>query len=381
MATANKLRPKQKFNPEASADTNQSNVQINKITNIKISNKQRRLIRRVIPPGPIANAIRKAIEEYHRGQWAIANAIGVCEYTIGDFVSNGRNLTLATAERLAAFFGIGLGNDVRTPTGSIITDLRSGVGIDPRRTCVIAKAAGIHKSSLCRFVRDDKGLDLPTAERLASVLNLQVVIAEKSHTKADPTPDPLGPLLDHLRSAVDSDPRSTYAIARAADVSSRNLKGFILRERTLKLATAFKVYKALGVEPHLAKLYFPLPEVADLTEVPAPDDHPHEPSPWDDWDASTCPVHVREDGHLVVFGKDKGPLRSENATQLTFELARRYLPDRRGGLNKNTLLLQFGTGARGLFARLKGIDADCEAAFQPPSPNKVGPYGIWRPSD
>ena len=104
-------------------------------------------------------------------------------------------------------------------------------------------------------------------------------------------------------------------------------------------------------------------------------------SPWDDWDASKCPVHVRENGHLVVFERDKGPLKSENATQLASELTGLYIPGGRGGFDKGTLLTRFGTGARGLFARLKGIDADCNAAFQPPGPNKVGPYGIWRPDN
>jgi hypothetical protein len=100
------------------------------------------------------------------------------------------------------------------------------------------------------------------------------------------------------------------------------------------------------------------------------------PDPWAGWNASICPVHVRNDRHLVVFGRDKVRLRSKNAIRLFSELAGRY-PG--GGFDLPGLRRRFGTGAITTFGRVKKIDSDTQAAFQSPGPNKLGLYRIGPP--
>jgi plasmid maintenance system antidote protein VapI len=375
MATARDRRPEPGPGTEARVDIEQ-----NMSSNKRMSNKQRRAIRRIIPAGPIANAIRKAIEEHDRGQWSIANAIGISEFTIADFMKNGKNLTFATADRLATFFEIGLSNDARSPTGSIITDLRSAVEADPRSTCAIAKVARVHKSSLCRFVRNDKGLDLPTAERIAAAVNLQVVIAENVPTKADPIPDPLGPVLDHLRSAVEADPRSTYAIARAADVSQGSLRRFVVRKRKLKLATILKVYEALGVEPHPAKLHFPSSEVSDLAEVPAAgpisasrDSATNEDNSID----QAASVELAEDGPKPWLSpyKVRGVEKTKLLTEKRYLVVQALLEEGREGLTGAALRSASGVpSAVTILKELKASDPDWDAVIHCPGP---GGSGSW----
>jgi integrase len=113
----------------------------------------------------------------------------------------------------------------------------------------------------------------------------------------------------------------------------------------------------------------------DTANTTAAVEQPGESSPWDDWDASVCPVHVREDGHMVVFGRVKRRLISKVKIDLVSALAERY-PN--GGFGLKGLKDRFGRGGRQAFYSLKKIDADCRAAFQPAIVKNRDLYRIGR---
>jgi integrase len=101
-----------------------------------------------------------------------------------------------------------------------------------------------------------------------------------------------------------------------------------------------------------------LPKRFRLAELDASVDVPGITSPWDAWDAAVCPVHVRDDGHLVVFRRDKGPL-SGSGRKLFKALEEKYP----GGFTSNELRKIVGD-SRGIIERWREKDADCLEAIQ-----------------
>jgi hypothetical protein len=117
-------------------------------------------------------------------------------------------------------------------------------------------------------------------------------------------------------------------------------------------------------------------QALDLAKSSAPDEQPQKPDPWEDWDATQCPGHVREDGHLVVFGRDKGRIKTKSARALFEALEKKYpegfdLP----GLAK----AQIVGDPRGILVRYREKDHDCLSAIQLPGVKKGGLYRFGRP--
>ncbi|MGO8751571.1 MAG: helix-turn-helix domain-containing protein [Thermoguttaceae bacterium] len=56
----------------------------------------------------LSDELREAIRAYDGTVYAISKATGVCHPVIGRFLRGERDLYLATADKLAEFFGLGL---------------------------------------------------------------------------------------------------------------------------------------------------------------------------------------------------------------------------------------------------------------------------------
>ncbi len=180
-----------------------------------------------------------------------------------------------------------------------------------------------------------------------------------------------------IRSEIEAGGLSAREIARRAGVSPSTVLRVKDGVDNLDYGTSIKLAKALDLDLKPASL--------EARPVEAPPVAPAEgpaarapASPWDDWDVATCPVYVREDGHLVVFGMVKGRLRSRSRIAMVEELAGRY-PG--GGLDHPGLIRRFGAGAVAGFHGLKETDADTRAAFQPPGREKLGLYRFGRPDN
>jgi hypothetical protein len=152
--------------------------------------------------------------------------------------------------------------------------------------------------------------------------------------------------------------------------------GLKLDPSTLQLLSAevAPLAEAATIEP-----CGPAPSIDRATlsaDALTPNEQPRESSPWDDWDASICPVHIRDDSHLVVFGWDKGLVRKTSARELFKALHAEYP----GGFTKGQLeKKQIATDFRGIMTRWREKDDDCRAAIQLPGVKNGGVYRFGKP--
>ena len=65
----------------------------------------------------------------------------------------------------------------------MIEALRQAVEADPRTRAELSRESGIAQSVLCRLVRREVGISADTAERLAAVLGLEIIIRPKRRGK------------------------------------------------------------------------------------------------------------------------------------------------------------------------------------------------------
>jgi DNA-binding phage protein len=65
----------------------------------------------------------------------------------------------------------------------LIDELRKAIERDERAPGEIAREAGIARSQLSRLLSGERGLNFDTAERLARVLNLEIIIRPKRRGK------------------------------------------------------------------------------------------------------------------------------------------------------------------------------------------------------
>jgi transcriptional regulator with XRE-family HTH domain len=165
--------------------------------------------------------------------------------------------------------------------------------------------------------------------------------------------------------AIDKSGISHRALAKRSGLSRPTIDRFLKKHREFSYDTAIKLADAIGFD--LKRDILRLRSAEPLVT----------PSPWDTWDASICPVHVRDDHHLVVFGRDKGPVRKKSARELFGALAARYP----GGFSLKELEgMQIATDFRGILSRWREKDDDCRAAIQLPRTKSGGLYRYGPPS-
>jgi transcriptional regulator with XRE-family HTH domain len=327
-------------------------------------------------PSEALRAVRATFLASGLLQTQLAQAIGVDPQVIRHIVSG--RVSLATADKLFVYFGLA----IESYPGGFSEALRAAIKASGKSGLTISSESGVGEEAIYRLLRGDPGTRLATAETLFVFLGLRLSIAGGTVKRSD---RPKRPTLSRIQAAIKASGLGTTALARKSGVSTCTI--LLIKKDSprlnLKDITITKLAKPLGIdwEPSYAfslSINAPVarPMEPPSAEVPLvePTRPRPEPSPWDDWDPSICPVHVREDGHLVVFGRVKKRL-GVGLSKLASELTARY-PD--GGFGLYGLVSGFGKGARQSFYRLVKIDADCGAAFQP-AIVKGSLYRIGRP--
>jgi transcriptional regulator with XRE-family HTH domain/ribosome-binding protein aMBF1 (putative translation factor) len=342
-------------------------------------------------PRPIADAIQSAIADRKLSIHSLGIEAGISHSIIRSFVRGDHDIKVKTAEKLVGPLAIEVILESKTgpddPHQTLSEVIRSAIDGSGVTFHELAMKSGVHEYNIAKFQRREGDLTLKTAEKLFVILPLQVVqgaIAPRPERK------PRHRIMDELLLAIKDSPISSNALAKRSGVSIQTVIKIRNGYDKLSPIISIKLANALGItlEPAELAMIQGLPDAltssaagpisaprgsatikgasidqeATITQAdpPTPFDRPREPSPWDDWDASVCPVQVREDGHLVVFGRVKRRLVSPVRIRMVSRIAARYP----FGLGKIGLR-DFGKGARQAFYELKRLDADCDAAFQP----------------
>jgi transcriptional regulator with XRE-family HTH domain len=347
---------------------------------------------------PITEALLSAIAESGLSSHALGMASGVYPHSIREFRRGVGGLSFASAVKLMGVFGIGLvpasnatSDDPPRPIADVVRSAIEECGLN---NWELARASGLDVSTISRFRQGERGSNslLGTVDKLIGVVGLAVVREAKAPWRVPKRPHPtLAPPLPFavpLRSAIEESGHSNFELTKRSGLGNTTIRRFRRGEINLTYITAMKLANAVGFDPGPISAPPGSASIKDISidqeatfsqaSPSAPNDHPREPGPWDDWDASVCPVQVGPDGRLVVFGRDKGRLKSRKAIELISHLVGRYpggfdLP----GMRHRKLPVD----SRGILNRLKAKDADCMAAFQFPMVKGGDLYRIGPPAD
>jgi len=327
-------------------------------------------------PGPLSDALRAASAASGLNAAELGKATGCDVFSLERFLDGKGSLMLATVDKLFAALGLGVvggpdpegDNPPLFPTEAIRLAI-AGSGLN---VYAVARKAGGHSVGLYMFVRGECDLRSDSADGLFDALGLKVIRdvqarPPESVEPESPADDPMNALNEAIRLAIAADGIGVTSLARRSDLSHATISRFVNRKRDLDFTAAAKVAKAIGFD--LGTAIHQAIGTAEERPGPVPG-----PSPWDGWDASVCPVRIEADGRLTVFGRDKQRPRSKEVIRMFSEIAGRYP----GGFDLPGLTRRFGQGARASFVRYKKIDADTEAAFQPPGSKNGGLYRFGR---
>jgi plasmid maintenance system antidote protein VapI len=325
-----------------------------------------RLLPAVEGAGDLADdQLRAAVLADPRSRRAIMNAVGMGHH-LSRYLSGKRGIRLDLADRIAAAVGRSFGPSESTvqivPSRSLAILIDDRLRADGRSIFAIALAAGINPRAMYQLASGKHDLYLTTATRIFTFLGIRLLPAvEGAGDLAD----------DQLRAAVLADGRTFHAIDMAAGLAANTVKLFISGRKDPSLATADRIAAAVGRSFGLASATA-TQQAATVSRA-----EPREPSPWDDWDATVCPVHVRDDGHLIVFGRDKGP--TSGSARKLFEAMEAKYP---GGFTLNDFNKDQIVGdPRGILTRYREKDLDCLAAIQLPKVRKGGLYRFGRANE
>ena len=141
-----------------------------------------------------SEVLRKAIAESGLSLYQIAKNTGVFSESLLRFRQGNQSLRLANADRLAACFGLGLAtmppSSLRKSALTLTDALRAAIEQSGITRYQIAKDTGLNQAVLCRFVHNEKSLNLDSADKLAAYLGLRMTPDPEA---VPPTPTPENP--------------------------------------------------------------------------------------------------------------------------------------------------------------------------------------------
>ena len=133
------------------------------------------------PPGINLESLRKAIRDNGLSAKKLEKATGVPQSTITRFLA-GTDLTLGTAEKLATFLA-NWKKPPPAPTTHIAEALRAAIRESGQSADEIAKATGVSKPTITRFVQG-RDIRLSRAEKIAVHLGLELTLSTGKASRA-----------------------------------------------------------------------------------------------------------------------------------------------------------------------------------------------------
>jgi plasmid maintenance system antidote protein VapI len=204
------------------------------------------------PTRPITDALRSAIVASGLSMYARATAAGVDVGTLGRFVRGECGMKLASADLLFATLGLSMANGQAgaasarlLPTAAILAAIAAS-GFGPSK---LAAMSGVHHGAIRKFTDGTLGIELTSADRLATALGLVVIQGERPAVvrPSRPISDDQRPISDAILTGLASKGLDADELAVATGVRPQRLQSFMERRTDAKLATADRICEYLGI--------------------------------------------------------------------------------------------------------------------------------------
>jgi transcriptional regulator with XRE-family HTH domain/DNA-binding phage protein len=204
------------------------------------------------PARPLSDALRRAIAASGLTLYAMATASGVDVGTLGRFVRGECGMKLATVDRLFAVLGLRMacgaeaGSD---PGPSMPSDaLLAAIAASGLGASKLSVMAGVHHQAIRKFMGSTLGLELVSADRLASALGLAVAQGPMPTVPAmQQSGDEKRPILDALLAAIAASGLGAAGLAIATGLRRDHLERLLERRGDVKLAKADRLCEYFGL--------------------------------------------------------------------------------------------------------------------------------------